>query len=612
MFDTARQAYLESIYQPLDIYGDQWADENRYLPKGESPEHGPWRTDRVPYMREIAECLSPASPVREIDFLKGTQIAGSEIGFNAIGHWIDTEPGNILFVQPSVDMVRKTAKTRFRSLIENTPSLSAKILVERDGDQRNTITEKIFPGGFMHMNTALSSGGARSFSYRYLVMDELDEYPVDLKGNGDPVYTFKRRTNTYRLNRKIYRNSSPKRKETSLIYREFLLGDQRLYYVPCMSCGHMAPLKWERIKWVDNDPKTVYCICHHCGYHIDESEKNEFLPLGKWKPHAECSPQRRSYQLPGLYSPYGWYSWEEAVDDFYKSKGDSTKIQVFANTVLAEPYEETRKTLKTVDLYNRREVYDAEVPSGVIEITAAVDVQKNRFEIEVLGWGEGEQSWQIEYVRLSASPLQADEFKKLDAILEKQYRNKSGRIFSITITLIDSGYATDNVYKYCSKSPFRLIPIKGSSNARDPIQMFPRKPYKNKGVYLTFLGTDTIKDLVFFRLQETIEAETNDAPGLCHWPIQDSTDQEYFKQLGNEEAVLSYKKGVKVITYQPVSPGVAVEALDVRVYNTAAIRILQENYGVLLKKPEEDPEKRDEMQDDDLLPEPTQAEGLLF
>ena len=180
----------------------EWADRHRMLPTANA-EPGPWRTTRVPYLKDIMDALSVSSPVERVVFMKGAQTGGTEAGLNAIGYWIAHAPGLILAVWPSIDMVRRNSRTRIDPLIEGTPELRRKIATPRAKDPGNTVALKEFPGGALVMTGANSATGLRSTPARYLMLDEVDAFPADADDEGDPVALAVQRTVTFRGRRKI-------------------------------------------------------------------------------------------------------------------------------------------------------------------------------------------------------------------------------------------------------------------------------------------------------------------------------------------------------------------------------------------------------------------------
>lgn len=283
------------------------------------------------------------------------------------------------------------------------------------------------------------------------------------------------------------------------------------------------------------------------------------------------------YHLSALYSPLGWYSWADAVQDFLSSKDNRERLKTWTNTVLGETWMEEGETVKPHLLYQRREHYDAEVPEGVSVLTAGIDVQADRFEFEVVGWGEEEESWSITYRRIYGDLSQPQVWEVLLRQLRENFRTYSGDLMNVMVACIDSGYLTDEVYKFCRHAGIRFaIPVKGASTPGKPIATFPRKADKTHRVYITSVGTDTAKEMIYGRYQ-LLEP----GPGYCHWPVGEEYDEPYFEGATAEKKYKKFKRGVPYFEWgkEPNQPN---EPLDCRVYNTAAIRILQSHFGVNL------------------------------
>ena len=73
---------------PPNLQVDQWADRYRKLSSESSAEAGQWRTDRVPFQREIMQVITDPS-VEEIVFIKSAQVGATEIMLTPIGYYID-------------------------------------------------------------------------------------------------------------------------------------------------------------------------------------------------------------------------------------------------------------------------------------------------------------------------------------------------------------------------------------------------------------------------------------------------------------------------------------------------------------------------------------------
>ncbi len=181
------RAASEGLRPDPHITVSQWADKHRMLARKSSAEPGPWRTDRTPYLREIMDCLSPRHPARRIVFRKGSQIGGTECGNNWLGHIMATSPGPIMLVQPTVLMAQRNAWQRIQPMIDECPALRGLVGSAYDRNATNTALAKEFPGGMMILTGANSATGLRSMAAKFLFLDEVDAYPVDVDGEGDPI-----------------------------------------------------------------------------------------------------------------------------------------------------------------------------------------------------------------------------------------------------------------------------------------------------------------------------------------------------------------------------------------------------------------------------------------
>src|SRR5712672_80594 len=209
----------------------EWADRYRTLSQRASAEPGPWRTERTPYLREIMDCLSPSSPVETVVLMTGAQVGGTECGNNWIGYIIHQAPGPILSVQPTVELAKRNSKQRVDPLIEESAVLRKLVSDPRSRDSGNTMLAKEFPGGILVMTGANSAVGLRSMAARYLFLDEVDAYPLDVDGEGDPIVLAMARARTF-ARRKIFLCSTPLSSGSSRIEAAYEQSDKRRYFVP--------------------------------------------------------------------------------------------------------------------------------------------------------------------------------------------------------------------------------------------------------------------------------------------------------------------------------------------------------------------------------------------
>ena len=308
-------------FKPDPVFSvSKWADRYRVLSSKAAAEPGPWRTERTPYLAEIMDCLSPNCPVERVVFMKGSQTGGTEAGNNIIGYVIHMAPGPIMAVSPTVEMAKRNSRQRIDPLIEDCPELREKIAPARSRDSGNTVLSKEFPGGVLVMTGANSAVGLRSMPARFLFMDEIDGYPGDVEGEGDPIVLAERRSATFARRRKIFLVSTPTLKSTSRIQREFQIGDQRYYHVPCPHCGFEQALNFSQLKWPEGQPTEIHYVCESCEESIEEHHKTQMLANGRWIATTEGDGATRSYHLSSLYSPVGWFSWADAARLFEAAK----------------------------------------------------------------------------------------------------------------------------------------------------------------------------------------------------------------------------------------------------------------------------------------------------
>ena len=309
-WDVIERAWREGLTPDPLLTVSEWADRHRVLSSKASSEPGRWRTSRTPYLKAIMDCLSPTSPVERVVFMKGAQVGATETGSNWIGYVIHHAPGPMMAVWPTVEMAKRNSKQRIDPLIEESPVLCELIAPARSRDSGNTILAKEFRGGVLVMTGANSAVGLRSMPVRYLFLDEVDAYPLDVEGEGDAISLAEARTRTF-ARRKIFIVSTPTIAGASAIEREYEASDQRRYFVPCPHCSHRQWLRFEQLRWEKGRPETAAYVCESCETAIAEHHKTWMLEHGEWRATAEGSGKTAGFHLSSLYSPLGWRAWRE-------------------------------------------------------------------------------------------------------------------------------------------------------------------------------------------------------------------------------------------------------------------------------------------------------------
>lgn len=544
--DPFLEAFAAGFAQKADITVTQWADTYRWVSRKSSSSHGPWRTDRTPYLKGIMDALSPQDPAQRIVFEKGAQVGGTEVGKNFLGYVIHQDPGPVLMVFPGTKLARRVSRNRIAPMLQETPVLRELVKEAKSRDAGNTILEKDFDGGSLTLATSNSVPDLKSAAIRYLIFEEVDEYERDVDDQGDPITIAEERTTTFESRRKVFLNSTPKINPGSLIDREYKASDQRRYFVPCPRCGNMDWIRWENIVWENGDPKTAKLRCVACDGRFGEGQKMALLERGEWRATAESADGVTvGFHLSALYSP--WRTWVQCVRQFLAAKQDPVKLKTFVQQVLGEPYEDRSERADQATLIHRREDYGAEVPHGVGILVSATDVHDNRLEFKVKGYGAGEQSWLISKQVFLGDTNKEEVWAELHNAIFRPYRHESGRDVRIYYSVVDAGFRAERAYRFTKpREGERVFAVHGGSEGSKKSGPIIQS-VTERGMYRARLYTynaDEARGAVQARMR-ILEP----GPGYMHFPksVGGQTvamcDEEYFKQLTAKAGVWREEPG---------------------------------------------------------------------
>lgn len=574
--------------KPRDLITvSEWADRHRELRSGTNAP-GPWRTALTPYLREIMDALSEHSAVRQVTFIKSSGVGGTEVALNWIGY-IMHHLGNkdLLVVQPTLELRDRSFNPRLAKMIDETSCLAGLVSnAQRNKANRTDLLEygaraRIIKAG------ANSPDSLRSDHLPYVLCDEVDAFPWDVGGEGDPMTLIENRQRTF-SRAKTYLISTPTKENASRISQQYARSDQRRYLVPCPHCGEMQPLefggkdcsyglKFRRAPKVEGDtgPAAVvsaWYVCRACAAEIYESDKTAMLEKGRWVAARPSVKHHRGYHINALYAPVGLgLSWLKIAQKWIDAQGDSAELKAFFNTYLGEVFREDGENIENISLIGRLEDYPETIPAVIR--TAGVDVQKDRLELTVVDWGEGEEGWVRDHIILpgdTAQPHVWDELRDTLAAL------------AVKAAAIDSGYNTSMVYAFVEKRRW-CYATKGITGMDRPLIEDEKRRRqrlrvkRKKGAAVEPVGVDGGKALLYSRLKQ-IEP----GPGYLHFPRDPAFDDEYFAQLAAEKLVTRFKG------HRPISEWVQTrprnEALDCLLLALVAMRLS----GADLRKPAAD------------------------
>ena len=566
MSDGARElvrAFIAGLTPPPRLTVAEWADAHRLLGSF-SAEPGPYRTDRTPYAREPMERLSSSDRCRTVILMWGAQTGKSEIGNNWMGYTIDHDPVPTILMQPTVETAQDYSRVRIDRMIADCPRLLEKCGPQKSRSGASTLGRKGFPGGFLKIVGSNAPAQLASTPAARAFVDEVDRCSTDAGGEGDSVALLRKRMRTF-PRAKMLMTSTPTIKGASRVEAEFTRTGQRYYWVPCPHCGHMDRLTFERLTWTDGNPLTAHMVCGGCGGRIEDRHKATMLPGGEWRPEFPEleTGDAYGYHLSSLYAPVGWSdaSWPAIARDFMEAKDDPKLLKTFVNTTLAETWDEFQgDDFEDADLQARCERYAAEVPAGVAVLTAGADVQIDRIEVEVVGWGPGEESWSIDYAVLPGDPTGSEIWDDLAAYLSQPWEHETAGVMRVSAAAIDCGYETRRVQDFCAvHRRRRWYAVKGLAGDGKP--MWPRRAktgQKNQGGVYFSVGVDTAKTVNWRRLQRI-----DPGPGMLHFP--EGRDLVWFQQLVAEVPRMTHHRGRPKRLWVPRG-GARSEALDCRVY----------------------------------------------
>jgi phage terminase large subunit GpA-like protein len=542
-----------------------------------------WQTDYAPYQRGILDAFH--EPGVQIVVVQGSSQWGkTACAVNVVAYHIAHDPCTILVVEPTVDpMAKDFARNRLEPIIAASAVLAEVVSKKRAKDSSNTILTKTFRGGAIAIGGANSAASLASRSVRLLVLDEIDRYPPELPGEGNTIAIALKRTTAYGRRRRVLMLSSPTLRDAP-IHAWFQRGDQRRFHVPCPTCGGMFAYAWMQVRWTDDDPATAHIHCPHCDHGLDDVERVAVLGNGEW---VADEPERRdrsvvSFHLWEAYSPLS--SLSAIVSTFLQARtdqkrGDPSTMHTWQNTTLGEPIEPDQGDgVEPHALLVRRETFTAPAPDGVCLLTMGVDVQDDRLELLVIGWGPGEESWIVNRDTLGGDTSQPDPWRALDDVLDREYLHANGSGLAVQATCIDSGgHRTTMVYDYASrKAARRVFAIIGRDGQR-PIVSSPsprRWGGHQRQVPLYTIGGDAAKALWLSRLNVTEKGR-----GYVHLPLTDWCDEELAAQLTSERLLTRFSKGVPVQVWKKMRP--RNDALDCAVYALAALRLVHPDLDAL-------------------------------
>ena len=477
---------LEAASRPVeDLTISEWADRHRVVsPESGSPWPGKFRTERVPYLREPQDCLHPDHPARRVTAAWAAQLGKSTAIENWFGFIVDKAPGSMMIVMPTLEEASKFNRIKLDPTIEVSTDWKHKVRpVNSRDEQGSTTSYKRYAGGFCQIVNAGSSKGLQMVSIKYLAMDEVTGYPKDVDGRGSPRDQARARQKMYGDLAKEWQGSTTGLAGECVITADFGAGDQRHFYVPCPHCDACQVLGFDQMRPADATAGLpVHMRCIACDGVILDGHKHELLARGRWIarhvpdgadpvpevmdgalierwscPPCEgrCRDRQPSYHLWAAYAPRErfadiWARWEAA-------QGDTSKLKTFFQQDLALPYDPGGVALeweKLVEAAKAHRYPARRIPSGAGIVVSSSDVQGYGIKWTVWAFGPGGQRWLVDREIFAGKPDESDEpWIALADALGRTYPTAGADEKGIDLSGVDSGFATDRVYRFCATRP---------------------------------------------------------------------------------------------------------------------------------------------------------------
>ena len=574
---------MAGMLPPDDLTVTEWAERNRRLSAESAAEPGPWRTERTPYLREPMNAWTDPK-VRHIVMVAASQVGKSEFLNNCIGYVIDQDPGSILFIHPTTIDAKEYSKLRIAPMIRDCPTLRAKVSDPKSRDSGNTILQKTYPGGILTMCGSTEAHALASKPIRYVLGDERDRWALSAGNEGDPWGLAMARQTTF-YNAKSGEASTPTVKNASAIEASYATGTMERWKSRCPHCGEYHEIRWADIRF-DYDEKLIagnktykvrdiYYICPGCGCISTELEmKNAPARWEADNPDA-YDQGTRSFWLNAFVSK--WASWESIILKYLEAIGNSRKMQVVYNTCFGELWEDRGDLQDEDSLMARREEYHAELPDGVLVLTAGVDTQDDRMEYEIIGHGHFGETWGIEKGLIMGRPDDDATWTKLDEmVFDRVLHFENGIGLKMSMAFVDEGgHFTQDVRLRCrERIGKKVFCIKGMPGPDKPFTAPPKQMkivVKGRTIGKCWqyqLGVDAGKQIIM----DNLAVQT---PGskYCHFPRRDDYGSAYFAGLLSERLV--YKQNKRQPWQWEKIPGhERNEVLDCRNYAMAAFKAL--------------------------------------
>lgn len=460
---------------------------------------GPWKNEVTPYLVEPMDVLN-SRDYTGMCFVGPAQTGKTDMVLNWVAHTAICDPTDMMIIEKSQATARDFSMRRLDRLYRHSPEVGARLIPGRQN--QNTYDSKFKAGQLLTLSwPTINELSGKPIPRIWLT--DYDRMPEDIDGEGSPYDLAAKRTTTFKSfgmtavesspgyeveNPKWMPTSKHEAPPTKGILSIYNRGDRRLWYWRCVSCHstfepHFSLFQYPVSKDIMESAEQVVMPCPHCGQiYVHESGTKD--GPGKhemnhqharwvkdgcvWMENGAISgaPFRSniaSFWLKGAAAAFT--DWKGLVAKYlqaievYERTGDSDPLKTTINVDQGLPYTpiDVAGSRLPEDLKNRaEELAEKQVPEGVRFLIASIDVQKNRFVVQVHGFGPYGDIWVVdrfdirksmrkdedgERYWISPGSYLEDWFLITDEVMKKTYllADGSNRHMSIRMTFCDSG-----------------------------------------------------------------------------------------------------------------------------------------------------------------------------
>lgn len=556
-------------------------------------------------MRGVMDAFSDPK-VKRVVGVFSAQVAKTTCIENVIGYHVHHDPAPIMVVQPTLEIAEAFSKDRLSPMSRDTPALRERFAASGSKSSGDTLLHKKFPGGAVTLAGANSFNSLASRPIRIVLGDEAAKWKANEKGS--PFRQVAARVRAFWNSKQGYFSTPTDAHPDNEFHQLWEQSDKRIYLVPCPHCGERfcyafdenpanlptdAVLPRAILRWIEGPPtkkedgrtirrcEEAWFECLACGGRLDDPDRHRTILNGEWQ------------ATQPFYGTAGFWGWQamspfsaakDIANEWLGALGSTMALQSVKNETLGLPWTESGEAPEWKRLFDRRDLSYTlgTVPEGAILLTAGVDIQQDRAEVQIIGWGRRRRGWLIDYIVIPGDPARQELWRDLTQILGTVYPHPCGVDLTIRKLAIDSGYATQQVYEWGRQHNFgRVAIIKGGADSQSapvsapsPVEISVGGKRLASGIKLQLINGAHFKSELYSVLKLDLpNAEKGEAypDGWFSFPALGDTE-EYCRQLTAEQVISRTVKGYLKREWEKIRP--RNEALDTWVYARAAAFML--------------------------------------